>query len=84
MTEQTIPESWKTDHLILLVGSNPLPNYVAAQLLLNEGGTLHLLHSVQTREIADLIKAHMEYRQKKSTKSSMICCPFFQDLSMRR
>jgi len=23
----------KTDHLFLIVGSNPLPNYVAAQLL---------------------------------------------------
>ncbi|MEM7538084.1 MAG: hypothetical protein AAF639_38305 [Chloroflexota bacterium] len=53
MTEQTIPESWKTDHLILLVGSNPLPNYVAAQLLLKDGGTLHLICSVQTSEIAE-------------------------------
>jgi hypothetical protein len=35
----------RTDALFLLVGSNPLPNYVAARLLLNDGGMLYLVHS---------------------------------------
>lgn len=38
-------DSLKTQHLFLLVGANPLPNYVAAMLLAREDGTVHLLHS---------------------------------------
>ncbi len=36
---------YQTQHLFLLVGKNPLPNYVAARLLLKAGGTLYLIHS---------------------------------------
>ena len=36
---------WQTDVLFLLVGENPLPNYVAAKLLLRESGVLYLVHS---------------------------------------
>ena len=43
-TKQSIPETWKTSHLIVLVGGNPLPNYVAGKTLLQENGVLHLLH----------------------------------------
>ncbi len=46
----------RTDHLILLVGTNPLPNYVAAKLLLNENGRLHLLYSADTAEIAERLE----------------------------
>lgn len=38
----------QTNHLFLLVGRNPLPNYVAARLLLQPGGTLYLVHSEGT------------------------------------
>lgn len=38
-------EPFQTDHLFLLVGGNPLPNYVAAMLLSKTGGTVHLLHT---------------------------------------
>ena len=53
----TIPEEWKTETLLLLVGGNPLPNYVAAKLLLKPGGTLHLLYSHATGDIASAIAA---------------------------
>jgi len=36
---------YQTHHLFLLVGANPLPNYVAARLLANDGATVYLLHS---------------------------------------
>jgi hypothetical protein len=36
---------YKTDCLFLLVGTNPLPNYVASLLLVNDGGKVILLHS---------------------------------------
>lgn len=41
------------DHLFLLVGSNPLPNFVAARLLTKDKATIHLLYSedTQTRNI---------------------------------
>ncbi len=39
---------YQTDYLFLLVGANPLPNYVAALLLAKENGTIYLLHSVGT------------------------------------
>lgn len=52
-----IPEDKKVDHLILLVGGNPLPNYVAARLLGRDPANIHLVHTSQTDDVADkLIK----------------------------
>lgn len=42
----------KVDHLFLLIGENPLPNYVAARLLLNQGGTPHLVYTTHTEKQA--------------------------------
>ena len=36
---------YQVDRLFLLVGANPLPNYVAADLLAKDGATIYLLHS---------------------------------------
>ncbi len=36
---------FQTENLFLLVGSNPLPDYVAARLLSQPGGNIFLLHS---------------------------------------
>jgi hypothetical protein len=55
MIESNIPESWKTENLFVLVGGNPLPNFVAAQLLLKPGGTLHLVSSRDTLKIGKRI-----------------------------
>ena len=52
---------YQTDVLFLLVGANPLPNYVAACLLTKPNATLYLLHSQQngknTYEVAERLKA---------------------------
>lgn len=40
-----IPDDLKSDHLFLLIGQNPLPNFVAAMSLTCQGATVHLLHS---------------------------------------
>lgn len=45
------------DHLILLVGGNPLPNAVAGKLLLKPGGTITLLHSGDTAATAQKVRA---------------------------
>lgn len=42
----------KVDHLFLLIGENPLPNYVAAKLLLAKGGTPHFIYTTNTEETA--------------------------------
>ena len=44
---------YQTDVLFLLVGANPLPNYIAARLLAREQGTIILLHSVATSRVAE-------------------------------
>ncbi len=48
-----VPPQLQSDHLLLLVGSNPLPNAVAACLLLAPGGTAYLLHSPASAGVAD-------------------------------
>lgn len=43
---------YRVDHLILLVGGNPLPNAVAGKLLTASGGNIILIHSKGTAGIA--------------------------------
>lgn len=43
-----IPEQYKVKHLFVLVGENPLPNYVAARTLLHDGGTVYLVFTKNT------------------------------------
>gem|GEM_PF-216058 len=47
---------YKVDHLFLLIGENPLPNYVAARLLLNKGGTPYLVYSKGTKDPAERLQ----------------------------
>ncbi|MEG4311470.1 MULTISPECIES: Card1-like endonuclease domain-containing protein [unclassified Microcoleus] len=45
------PLDWEyhqVDHLFLLIGENPLPNYVAAKTLLREGGKPYLVYTEYT------------------------------------
>lgn len=53
-----IPDHYRSDHLILLIGTNPLPNYVAGRLLLNPGGRLYLVHSDATRPTAERLSKY--------------------------
>ncbi|MEH1820099.1 MAG: DUF1887 family CARF protein [Nostoc sp.] len=46
----------KVDHLFLLIGENPLPNYVTANLLLKKGGTPYLVHTTGTETQAKRLK----------------------------
>ncbi|WP_081717026.1 DUF1887 family protein [Leptolyngbya sp. Heron Island J] len=47
-------------HIILLIGENPLPNYVSAKLLLLPGGTAHLMCSTATHETAKRLGKMLE------------------------
>jgi hypothetical protein len=55
----TSETDYKVDHLFLLVGENPLPNYIAAKMLLKEGGTIYLVHSTDTASKADCLKRRL-------------------------
>jgi len=46
-------EPYQTDILFLLIGSNPLPNFVAALILARANASLFLLHSEKTSKVAD-------------------------------
>ncbi|MCX7681312.1 MAG: hypothetical protein N2508_05010 [Anaerolineae bacterium] len=47
----------KSEHLFLLVGTNPLPNYVAGKLLLKPDGYIYLVHTDETAQIAERLIA---------------------------
>ncbi len=53
---KTINDERKVDHLLLLVGGNPLPNVVAGKLLCKPNGKITLLHTVSTKDIASEIR----------------------------
>lgn len=48
--------AFKTDYLFLLVGTNPLPNYMAALLLAKSEGKIILLHSGGNRGTGEIAK----------------------------
>jgi Domain of unknown function (DUF1887) len=52
----------KSQNLILLIGENPLPNYVAAKLLVDKG-TVHLAHTNGTQRQARQLRQVLEKEQ---------------------
>lgn len=58
-----IPADHLSDQLFLLVGTNPLPNYVSALMLTRSDSTIYLLHSAATRHIANSLENLLQ-RQK--------------------
>lgn len=64
-------DKYKVDHLFLLMGENPLPNYVAARLLLSKDGTAYLVHTTSTEPQAK--------RLQRILKSEV---PSFKDIQL--
>ncbi len=48
---------YQVDHLLLLVGSNPVPNAVAGRLLTTTAGTITLIHSKDGFKLAQRLKS---------------------------
>lgn len=63
--------SYQTDYLFLLVGENPLPNYVAAKLLLKEEGTLYLVYSKGTTNQAERLDKILRTEQFETETVSL-------------
>lgn len=53
-------EKYQVNHLFVLIGENPLPNYVATRTLLKEGGTVYLVHSTDTASRAECLKKNLQ------------------------
>jgi len=47
---------FQVDRLLLLIGENPLPSYVAARTLLKDGGIPYLVYTGHTKEQADRVR----------------------------
>lgn len=50
---------YQVDHLLLLLGKNPLPNAVAGKLLVKPGGRITLLYTDETSRVIDHLKAFL-------------------------
>lgn len=55
----------KTKHLFLLIGENPLPNYVAAMKLLDKGGTAYLVYTNRTKSQKDRLTQALKDKEFK-------------------
>ena len=45
-------EDYQCENLFLLVGENPLPNYVAAKMLAKKGTRIYFVYSPETQKYA--------------------------------
>lgn len=70
-------EGVKSDHLLLLVGGNPLPNAVAGKLLAGSGGRITLVHSKSsahskgTAEVAQRLRTWMTEQKIVAERGSI-------------
>jgi hypothetical protein len=60
-----IDEKYQSDHLMLLVGSNPLPNAVAGRLLTRPEGEITLFHTPDSANVAKNLKVWLESKGNK-------------------
>lgn len=56
----TVFDRYRADVLFLLVGGNPLPNYVSAQLMAKENADIHLLATSGTAGVAQRLETKLQ------------------------
>ncbi|NHC34314.1 Card1-like endonuclease domain-containing protein [Scytonema millei] len=66
-------EPYQVDRLFLLIGENPLPNWVAAVSLLRDGGTPYLIHTTHTQKQAVYL-AHLLNRDVSKIQTAQPIC----------
>jgi len=76
--QNSVPDEMRCDHLILLVGGNPLPNYVAARILGKQGGTVHLVHTQKTYRIAQRLAGQLKRPPENSQLAGKFKITFVQ------
>lgn len=60
--EKTVPDDYRLDQLIALVGGNPLPIVISCETLVANDGKIFLVHSEQTTENANRIATCLKSR----------------------
>lgn len=60
-------DNYRADVLFLLVGGNPLPNYVSAQLMAREKADIHLLVTPDTQEVAKRLEKKLQQVMPRAT-----------------
>ncbi len=79
MTTNPIPDNLRVDHLFLLVGANPLPDWVAARLLLREQGRLYFVHSDETlttaQDLARYLTERYQMEKREYEKPEFVYVP---------
>ncbi|QZZ22903.1 DUF1887 family protein [Leptothermofonsia sichuanensis E412] len=63
---------YQVDHLFLLIGENPLPNYVAARLLLQQGGTPYLVYTTGTERPAQRLQRILDNELTGFQKAQLV------------
>ncbi|HKQ77018.1 MAG TPA: DUF1887 family CARF protein [Blastocatellia bacterium] len=77
MSKNPIPDELQVENLFLLIGANPLPDWVAARLLLREQGRLYFVHSDETLPTAqDLARYLMERPGYKKPEFVYVSNPY--------
>lgn len=72
MSDKFELERFRTKNLFLLMGTNPLPNYVAAKLLLAPEGCIYFVHSTETNKITDKLIEILQLKMGKTCKKISI------------
>lgn len=65
------PNDWEyhqVDHLFLLIGENPLPNYVAAKTLLRDGCKPYLVYSEHTHKAYKRLKEELALSEEEKVE----------------
>jgi hypothetical protein len=65
------PLTWEyhqVDHLFLLIGENPLPNYVAAKTLLRKGGKAYLVYTKYTSNAYERLKKVLDLSEEEKVE----------------
>ncbi len=65
-------DNYKSDTLMLIVGSNPLPNYVAAMLLAKDNARLVLIHTDKTKNYAERIFECLQHEKPNLQKALLV------------
>src|SRR5262249_49420419 len=66
------------DDLFLLIGTNTLPNWVAAQLLVKPKGAVHLVYTSGVRKHAERLKRILDEEQGSKPEADRIKIEWFE------
>ncbi len=65
-------DQYTVEHLFLLIGENPLPNYVAARLLLKQGGTPYLVYTTGTKGAAERLQKILDEELSDTGRTQLV------------